>query len=100
MLKIVGYIGLIIIKKYWCLGRSDDVTWLDPDDCLTVPVYESDDADDVLNKRSVAYVEQMANDGYVRFATDEEMKDVDMVPTDVEHVYKYKEDDDGKTTER
>ena len=96
MLKVVGYIGLISTKKHWCLGRDGAVTWLEPGDCLTVPVYEPDYADNVLNKRSVAYIKQMANDGYVRFATDEEMKDGDMVPTGVKHVYKYKEDNNAK----
>lgn len=95
MVEAVGYIGLIVIKKHWCLGRSGDVTWFDPGDCLAVPVHEPDYADSVLNKRSVAYVKQMASDGYVRFATDEEMKGADMVPTEIKHVYKYKEDNDG-----
>ena len=100
MVEPVGYIGLIITKKHWCLGRDGDVTWLEPGDCLTVPVYETDYADSVFNKRSVAYVKQMANDGYVRYATDEEMKDADMTPTEVKHVYKNKEDNNAKETKR
>lgn len=93
MVEPVGYIGLVITKKYWHLGRNGEVIWLDADDCLGVPVYEAGYAgNDERNEYAVAYVKQMMNDGYVRFATDEEMKDADMVPTEVKHVYKYKED--------
>ena len=96
MLKPVGYIGLIITKKYWYLNDNCEPGCFHPDDCLAVPVYEAGYAGtDERNKHAVAYAKQMANDGYVRFATDEEMKDGDMVPTEVKHVYKYKEDDNA-----
>lgn len=93
MLKVVGYIGLIFTKKHWYLADNGEPRYFRPDDCIAVPVYEAGYAGtDELNKYVVGYVKQMANDGYVRFATDEEMKDGDMVPTGVKHVYKYKED--------
>lgn len=96
MVKAFGYIGLIITKKYWHLADDAEVICLNPDYCLGVPVYEAGYAgNDERNRHAVDYVKQMVNDGYVRFATDEEMKDGDMVPTEVKHVYKYKEDDNA-----
>ena len=96
MLKPVGYIGLIITKKYLYPKGLGNVTWLNPGDCLAVAIYDPSYArNDEHNRRSVDYAKQMANDGYVRYATDEEMKDADMVPTGVKHVYKYKEDDNA-----
>lgn len=96
MIKVVGYIGLIFTKKHWYLADNGEPRYFSPDDCIAVPVYEAGYAgNDERNRRAVNYVKQMANDGYVRFATDEEMKDGDMVPTEVKHVYKYKEDNNA-----
>lgn len=96
MVKPVGYIGLVITKKYWCPAGDGEVAGLNPDDCLGVAVYEAGYAgNDERNRQAVAYIKQMANDGYVRFATDEEMEGADMEPTEFKHVYKYKEGGDA-----